>query len=130
MVAGLAAAAAHRRHGHGCEAVARLPGLREEGAEGMTPGSGRGWVWQPGCLGPWGVCTGVLASWVSEERVEMLYVSLLGSQLSPALSTMDGSDLVPKSEALSLPGPAWWPHLHVQLDVLGATGGQWSDPHV
>lgn len=52
MVAGLAAAAAQRGDGHGREAGVRLLGPRVEGAEGTSPGSGRGGVWNLGSLDP------------------------------------------------------------------------------
>lgn len=51
---------------------------------------------------------------LTEERVEMIHVSLLGSGVDPShWYTMDGGALLPQSVACSLPGPAWWPHLHV-----------------
>ena len=78
MVAGLAAAAAQRGDGHGREAGVRLLGPRVEGAEGTSPGSGRGGVWNLGSLDPWGAWTGVQGPLgLTNESVEKIHVSLL-----------------------------------------------------
>lgn len=93
--------------------LGRLLGLREEGAEGTRPGSGRGGVWQLACLSPWGACTslGPPGSNEAEGGDDPCVPSGLGCTW--VTGTSGGGALVPKSEACFLPGPAWRPHLHV-----------------
>lgn len=81
MVAGLAAVAAHRGDGHGCETGARLLGLREEGVEGISFGSGRE------CVGEHGLGPGPPGL-------------LLGDRVDSGLWPMEVGAIVPSSEAL------------------------------
>lgn len=111
MVAGRTAAAAHGRDSHGSEDVEDdgLTSLEAgpQGAqnEGPVTGSDRR--------------EGGKASW-----------DPAGVWWTQAAATMGGGFSSPNSEAHSLPGPAWWPHLHVQSDTLGAEGRQWPAPHL